>query len=93
MSVEMTVMCNYGDWEKKMELPELPNEEKEFEPDELYDLSHELQKHHYDTGEELGVNNRHFGHTSYSIKEGDKFIGTFRFRWGYITYLPCLKKD
>jgi hypothetical protein len=94
MSPIQRVVCTYGDYKKNLDLPDLPPKEKTFNRYELSNESaEEITKHHFDTGTEIGENNRHGGHERFTVGPKGKEIGTLRFHWGFFKYTPFHSKE
>jgi hypothetical protein len=89
MSPEVVIECGECNYKDRVEFPDLPKNERLFAPDEVdYETSQKIRLHHFNTGVEMGQNNRHGGHQIYSVKIEGNLVGTIRKRWDYLRFTP-----
>jgi len=93
MSPRATIICNANDFETSGEIPAdeyehatIPSVASELDDS----LVRKLRKHHFDTGIELGVNSRVYGHRAYKVFfDGQEGVaGDIVIKCGCIIYTP-----
>ena len=92
MGEKVKIKCVYCNYEDDVELPEIPDKESDFRDDLDDGTRKKIVSHHWDTGREIGENNRHYGHGYYEVYSGEKLVGTIRWRWETLKFRPSLER-